>query len=81
MIFEDIVTQQAKEAGFQWLLRDRAVHAPHFSLEDLAKLDGRVEANIDGLRIAGEAGWEMCKDAIGAGGEGAFYHVTSRGNG
>jgi hypothetical protein len=52
-----------------------------FSLEDLAKLDGRVEANIDGLRIAGEAGWEMCKDAIGAGGEGAFYHVTSRGNG
>jgi uncharacterized protein (TIGR02270 family) len=34
-------------------------------LKDLAHLDDHVEAHIDGLRIAGEAGWEICKEALG----------------
>ncbi|GBC62130.1 hypothetical protein DENIS_3093 [Desulfonema ishimotonii] len=57
----DIITQHAEEAAFNWLLRDSAVHAPHYDLKDLAELDDRVEAHIDGLRIAGDAGWELCK--------------------
>jgi uncharacterized protein (TIGR02270 family) len=40
------------------LLRDAAVRAPHYSLRDLAKLDQRIEAHLDGLRIAGDAGWD-----------------------
>jgi uncharacterized protein (TIGR02270 family) len=65
MIIEDIVTQHAEEASFLWLLRDRAVRAPHYALADLAELDDRVEAHLDGLRIAGDAGWEMCKKGLG----------------
>jgi uncharacterized protein (TIGR02270 family) len=72
-VIESIVTQHAEEAAFLWLLRDRAVHAPHFSLSDLAKLDGRVEAHIDGLRIAGDAGWEVCKDALDSGEAGEIF--------
>ena len=46
---------------------------PHYALKDLAKLDGRVEAHIDGLRIAGDAGWEICKEAMGAGESGEVF--------
>lgn len=59
-IIETIVSQHAEEAAFLWLQRDSAVHEPHYSLKDLAKLDDRVEAHLDGLRIAGEGGWSHC---------------------
>jgi uncharacterized protein (TIGR02270 family) len=55
-----IVEQHADQASFIWGLRCRAVAAPHHTLADVAKLDLRVEAHIDGLRIAGEEGWELC---------------------
>lgn len=58
-IIPQIVEQHAEEAAFLWLLRDAAVDAPHYDLKDLARLDERVEAHIDGLRIAGEPGWEI----------------------
>jgi uncharacterized protein (TIGR02270 family) len=64
MIIEDIITQHAEDAAFLWLLRDSAVHEPHYDLKDLTELDNRVEAHLDGLRIAGDAGWEICKDAL-----------------
>ena len=63
-IITDIVTQHAEEAAFLWLLRDAAIYAPHYSLEELAELDNRVEAHLDGLRIAGEGGWEICKEQL-----------------
>ena len=44
--------------------RSRAVAAPHYSLADLGKLDGRVEAHLDGLRIAGEEGWQLCRKEL-----------------
>jgi len=59
-----IITQHAEEAAFLWLLRDAAVREPHYSLNDLANLDNRVEAHIDGLRIAGDEGWEICKESL-----------------
>ena len=58
-IIPHIVAQHAEEAAFLWLLRDAAVDAPHYRLRDLARLDGRVEAHIDGLRVAGEPGWQI----------------------
>lgn len=59
-----IVSQHAEEAAFQWLLRNAAVHAPHYSLIDLAALDTTVDAHLDGLRIAGDAGWEICRQDL-----------------
>ena len=63
-VIESIVEQHAEEAAFLWLLRDAAVQAPHYSLNDLADLDERVEAHIDGLRVAGDAGWSICVNAL-----------------
>jgi len=63
-VIPHIISQHAEEAAFLWLLRDAAVHAPHYDLKDLAKLDDRIEAHLDGLRIAGEAGWRACEENL-----------------
>ncbi len=55
-----IIDQHAEEVAFLWLLRNVAVTDPHYSLKDLAELDNRVEAHLDGLRIAGEVGLNTC---------------------
>jgi uncharacterized protein (TIGR02270 family) len=63
-VLQHIVDQHAEEAAFLWLLRDRAVHAPHYALRHLARLDERLEAHLDGLRVAGESGWETARAAM-----------------
>lgn len=62
---EEVITQHAEEAAFQWILRDDAAYAPNYTLKELADLDERVEANIDGLRVAGDVGWKICEEALG----------------
>jgi uncharacterized protein (TIGR02270 family) len=56
---DQVLAQHAEDAAFLWLTRDNAVRAPHYLLKDLVKLDDRVAAHIDGLRVAGDAGWEL----------------------
>jgi uncharacterized protein (TIGR02270 family) len=63
-VIPEIICQHAEEASFLWLLRDAAVRAPHYLLQDLARLDGRVEAHLDGLRVNGAQGWEIVKSAL-----------------
>jgi uncharacterized protein (TIGR02270 family) len=59
-----VLEQHAEDAAFLWLMRDNAVRAPHYSLKDLVKLDDRVEAHIDGLRIAGDDGWKLVLEQL-----------------
>ncbi|MGO8902369.1 MAG: TIGR02270 family protein [Isosphaeraceae bacterium] len=56
-----IIEEHADEAAFLWGLRGHSVLAPHFTLSSLAKLDNRLEAHVDGLRVAGQSGWEVAK--------------------
>lgn len=58
-VIPEIIDQHVEEAAFLWLLRDGAVRAPHYLLADLAELDNRAVAHLDGLRIAEEPGWEI----------------------
>ncbi len=73
MINEVVVEQHAEEAAFLWGQRDRGVYAPNFRLKDLARWDERVEAHLDGLRIAGESGWRLCEKALETGGPGEVF--------
>jgi len=57
MINQEVIDQHAEEAAFLWTQRDHATRAPQYGLKDLAKLDERVDAHIDGLRVAADAGW------------------------
>lgn len=60
-----VIAQHVSEAGFLWQLRDAASVAPHYGLSGLLDLDERVEAHLDGLRVAGEAAWELALEALG----------------
>jgi len=65
LIIESIVSRHAEETAFLWLLRDNAVSAPPIILStDLAELDNRVEAHIDGLQITGDEGWSCCVEGL-----------------
>lgn len=65
-VIPHIIDQHAEEAAFLWLLRSEVVHAPHYDLADLAKLDDRVEAHLDGLRIAEDYGWQAVSENLQA---------------
>lgn len=63
-IIETVVAQHAEGAAFGWLLRDAAIYKAHYSLGNLSGLDYRVEADIDGLRMAEGSGWDVCKEVF-----------------
>jgi uncharacterized protein (TIGR02270 family) len=71
-----IVEQHAEETAFLWTQRDRAVLSRNYKLKDLARLDERVEAHLDGLRIAGNAGWNICKQTVEAEETGAIFALA-----
>src|SRR5258707_804049 len=75
-VIANVVSQHAEEAAMLWLLRRSATQAPHYSLADLAKIDGRVEAHLDGLRIAGEEGWRICEEQLAANEEGEVFAAS-----
>ncbi len=68
-----VLEQHAEEAAFLWLLRSAAVVAPHYGLTDIAELDMRVEAHLDGLRIGAETGWALCVEQLAAAEPGELF--------
>ncbi len=72
-----IIEQHAEEAAFLWTQRDHAVLSRNYTVRELARLDERVEAHLDGLRIAGECGWEVCKKTVEAEETGAVFALAS----
>lgn len=63
-IIEDIVDLHFEEAAYLWSQRDAASTATNYFPPDLAYLDERVEAHIDGLRVAGDYGWGLCEGGM-----------------
>lgn len=62
---KSIITERhAHAASVLWLRRELAVVAPHYSLVDLERLEEQLEANLDGLRVAGDAGWQACREEL-----------------
>ncbi|CAH0317069.1 TIGR02270 family protein [Pseudomonas brassicacearum] len=60
-----ILDQHTEEASFLAALRDYAVRAPHYDLDQIGTLDNRIDAHLDGLRIAGTTGLETLLAQLG----------------
>jgi uncharacterized protein (TIGR02270 family) len=76
MVNNEMVSQHADEAAFLWATRDRAIGEPHYALKDLTALDERVEAHLDGLRVAAEVGWGFCKTNLLNDGPGEMFALA-----
>jgi uncharacterized protein (TIGR02270 family) len=61
---EAVVSEHADEASFLWLQRGDAVHAPNYSPQQFSDLDERLEAHVDGLRVAAEDGWKVIEAGL-----------------
>jgi uncharacterized protein (TIGR02270 family) len=73
---ESVLQQHAEDAAFLWLLRDKAVIDPHYSLADLAHLDSRAVAHLDGLRLAGGSGLRSCSKLLHTADAGSIFAAT-----
>ncbi|MEP7123519.1 MAG: TIGR02270 family protein [Byssovorax sp.] len=76
MVLTDIVGSHAQNAAFLWHLRDVAVRSPADNVETLYQLDDRLDAHLDGLRIAGDVGWEICAAELADPGAGEAFTAT-----
>jgi len=70
MVLIDILEEHIEEADFLWQQRENALADRAYNLEDLAELEERLLAHIDGLVLADEAGWrlllpKLSSDAVG----------------
>src|SRR5690625_6788712 len=61
--YSDIYEQFAVDAAFLWLLRSIAVNQPHYKRDDMAALDQRIDAQLNGLMTAPDDSWRICREA------------------
>lgn len=64
IVLPNAVGEHADEAGFLWLQRVAAVHAPNYAPQQFADLDERLDAHIDGLRVAGDEAWKLAEAGL-----------------
>lgn len=75
-MIDAVIEQHAEDAAALAELRRRHVAAPHVNLQHLARVDERLAAHLDGLLVAGEAGWKHCEAALGSVTAGALFVAT-----
>ncbi len=63
LVRRHVLEEHASEAAFLWRQREAAVHAPHFRLTHLERLDARLQAHLAGLRVAVEEGLRAAQRA------------------
>jgi uncharacterized protein (TIGR02270 family) len=68
-VFEQFVT----EASFLWLLRSVGLSQPHYSVSEIAELEGRITVQLDGLMTSIDLGWESCEAALVLGEPGELF--------
>ena len=72
----NIAAEYVDECIDLWRRRLNATRAPNYSPEQFARLDERLEAHLDGLRVAGVDGWVAADAALLNEGPEDFFPAT-----
>ncbi len=73
-----VVQQHVEESALLRHVRSVLVRAPHVGLTQLARIDERIAAHLDGVAVAGPAGTALCLQALERPGAGEVFAVTVR---
>lgn len=68
-----LIQEHAEDAAFLWTRRAGAVRSSKYKLRDLARLDERIEAHLQGLVAAGEDGWAAAEKQLADGEAGEVF--------
>ncbi|MFO0888048.1 MAG: TIGR02270 family protein [Isosphaeraceae bacterium] len=71
-----LIEHHIEDAAFLWLLRSVACRAPHYRLDELAKLDRRLESQFEALRMDPELSLRLCWKADATEDAGKVFLVT-----
>ncbi|PKF60329.1 hypothetical protein CW745_15400 [Psychromonas sp. psych-6C06] len=63
-VYRDIYEQYCTDASFLWLLRSIAIEQPHYNRADIAALEKRIDAQINGLTSSVDIAWSICKESL-----------------
>lgn len=74
--YYNIVEQYGEQASFLWDTRAQVVFEPHYSIDDLYKLDRRIDAHIDALFLSGEQGIKVCEKLLESSQPGEMFAVV-----
>src|SRR5262245_45515668 len=72
-ILPTVVAQHIEGAADLRVTRSVLLRAPHVGLFLLSRHDERVRAHLDGLIVAGDAGYRMAQQALDEGGFGQVF--------
>ncbi len=65
-VLREIIRQHAEQAAFLWTIYDRALlfpdENPEMDAVRIARVVERLEAHLDGLRVAGQVGREIADE-------------------
>lgn len=75
-IIPAIVSQHLEDAAALRSVRSVLVRAPHVKLLHLGRTDERLLAHLDGLSVAGDAGYDMARTALDVPGVGQLFVVA-----
>lgn len=59
-----LIRRHAEDAAFYWGLLDTSINAPRLSLDGLTRFVDMLDAHLEGLKVAGQDGWEPCLAAL-----------------
>jgi uncharacterized protein (TIGR02270 family) len=78
MIVPAVVQQHADDVAVLSNIRMAMVEAPYPSLARIGRFDRRLAAHLDGLRLAGEAGWAFCEAGLESPSPGVVFAAAVR---
>lgn len=76
MNIPSVLLQHAISAASLFVQRSYLSWRAHVALRHLDRIDNRLAANIDGLRVAGEVGWKACLSQLENADHGEMFTAT-----
>ena len=64
LVIRPLIERHVGDAAFYWAQHDQSIHSPLINLGELYRFDRLLDAHLDGIRVAGDAGWQLAREAL-----------------